>query len=103
MTAEEVLHLVESGAAGKQMLENGHGSTLRRCMVSPRKIPFADPLTAEIVELWLVLEEDPERHTGYMVVYDDVHHTFGLALNCTGGERVFLGLYGDFLDAYLAM
>lgn len=103
MLGEKVTRLIEAEVAGDWDRQNAHGCTVRRCLVEPQKLAFSDPLNPDTVNLWLVLEEDPETCDGYKVVYDDVNETFGLAITDSDGKRVFLGLYGSFFDAYDAM
>lgn len=103
MSGEEVERLIETEVAGDWDRPNAHGCTIRRCLVQPKKLAFSDPLNLDTVDLWLVLEEDPEACEGYKVVYDDVNQRFGLAITAPDGKCVFLGLYGSFLEAYDAM
>ena len=103
MSSEEVTRLIEAEVAGDWDRQNAHGCTIRRCLNEPRKLAFSDPLNHDIVDLWLVLEEDPETRNGYKVVYDEVNEGFGLASADADDKLVFLGLYGGFLDAYDAM
>lgn len=103
MSSEDVARLIEAEVAGDWNRQNAHGCTVRRCLVEPQKFAFADPLNSDTVDLWLVLEECPESLDGYKVVYDDVNESFGLAITDSNDKRVFLGLYGGFLDAYDAM
>lgn len=52
--------------------------------------------------MWLVLEETPGSKDGYLIVYDERRHSFGLA-DWDGDTPVFLGFHGRFLDALEAM
>ncbi|MEP0546439.1 MAG: hypothetical protein ABJF88_05875 [Rhodothermales bacterium] len=103
MSGEDVAQLIEAEVAGDWSRPNAHGCTIRRCLVEPQKLAFVDPLNSDTVDLWLVLEEDRKSCDGYKVVYDDVNESFGLATTDSTDKRVFLGLYGGFLDAYDAM
>ena len=103
MSGEDVARLIEAEVAGDWDRPNAHGCTVRRCLVEPKKLTFSDSLNPDTVDLWLVLEEDPEACDGYKVVYDDVNEGFGLAITDSDDKRVYLGLYGSFLDAYDAM
>jgi hypothetical protein len=49
-----------------------------------------------MLDLWLVLEESPLDHRGYLVLFDEVSHEFGLGINGNDGIPVFLGFYGSF-------
>ena len=103
MTSERLTRLIEAEVAGDWDRPNPHGCTIRSCLVEPRQVTFDDPLNGDTVELWLVLEEDPESRDGYKVVYDDENGSFGLAISDQKDGPSFIGLYGGFLDAYDAM
>lgn len=103
MSRDDVRQLIEQQVAGDLDRRNAHGCTIQRCLIKPQKLAFSDPFNSTLIDLWLVLEEDPETREGYKVVYDDVNEAFGLAITSSEDELVFLGLYGDFLDAYDGM
>jgi hypothetical protein len=103
MSSDEVVRLIEMEVAGDWGRQNAHSCTVRRCLVEPQQLAFADPLNSDTVDLWLVLEEDPEACDGYKVVYDDVNASYGLAITDSSGNHVFLGLYGSFFEAYDSM
>ena len=103
MTSEDVKQLIDGEVAGDWDRENLHGCTLRRCLVPPVKQSFSDPLTHDTVELWVVLEEDPETRAGYKIVYDEASESFGLAHPGFDGNPSLIGFYGSFLDTYDGM
>jgi len=106
MTAEEVRALVLREIANRWDRSNAHGVNLRECLLAtPETRTYTcvgEAGAKNLVELWLVLEEDPAEHSGYEIVFDEVRHAFGLATQSTEGP-VYLGIYGSFLDALEAM
>ena len=106
MTSKEVQQLVEQQIDGRWDLRNDHDCDLRNCLVIPEKKQFLDPDNEyQQIELWLVLEGDPETRNGYKIIYDEREGMFGLATPGTKEDRrpIFIGYYGDFLDAYMSM
>ena len=109
MDAEAVRELIEREVAGDWSLTNLHGCDLRRCLVRPELREYDDcgggrPLVEPypVIRLWLVLEETPEDHDGYKIVFGEEAGMFGLAV--PGSPRdVFIGYYGSFLDTYRGM
>jgi hypothetical protein len=106
MTAGELRDRIVREIAGDWSRTNLHGCDLRQCLVTPIKQSFEDPNDpTQAVELWLVLEEDPENCNGYKVVYDESTDTFGLASpSFSPGRNGYIGFYGStFLEAFNAM
>jgi hypothetical protein len=105
VTAEELKTRIEGEIAGDWIRTNAHGCDLKRCLVDPVQLPFEDvvnPLAT--LNLWLVLEEDPDTREGYKIVYDDKSDMFGLAWRLVSGRDGYLGAYGEtFLEAFDAM
>jgi hypothetical protein len=54
-------------------------------------------------KLWLVLEEHPDTHSGYSILYDQSMAAFGLATPGKNGKRIAIGFHGSFCDALEAM
>ena len=52
-----------------------------------------------MLDLWLVLEEHPQTHDGYKIVFDESSRQYGLA---SSGD-VFVGYYGTFIETLDAM
>lgn len=109
MTGEAVRELIEREIAGDWSRTNAHGCDLRRCLVPPELREYDDcgggrPLVepCPVVRLWLVLEEVPEVHSGYKIVYGPEAGMFGLAVPGTTRD-VFIGYHGSFFDAYRGM
>ena len=105
MNAAEVTRAIEAEIAGNWALSNDHNVDLRTCLVRPTLCKLQDPWSDDAggtVVLWLVLEEDPETKSGYMIVFDDREGDFGLATHGTDGD-VFLGFYGSFLETLEGM
>ncbi len=106
MTSDKLRAIVESEIAGNWDLTNAHGCDLRRCVIPPvinRFENFGKPGGKDFVELWVVLEEDPDGCNGYKIVYDEEFAKFGLACPGKSGQDAYLGLYGSFLETFDAM
>jgi hypothetical protein len=105
MESSEVTKIVEAEINGNWSLSNAHGVDLKRCLVPPVKVIYEDGVRdIKLVEFWLVLEEDPETHSGYEIVFDENKRRFGLATKIAGTERrIFLGIHGSFLDTLEGM
>ena len=104
MTPDEVAGVILDEIATGRTVSDAHGVDLRRCLVTPpRKRVYLDSFDEDApTELWLVLEENPDDHSGYEIVYDDIRNTFGLAIT-TKDAPVFIGYYGTFLNTLEAM
>lgn len=83
---------------------NPHGVELARCLLrQPERRNYLDSFNDnQPKQLWLVLEEDPEAHSGYEIVFDETRGEFGLA-TLGHGAPVFIGYYGTFLDTLAGM
>jgi hypothetical protein len=108
MTPEEVKAIVNEHVQRRwdtnDPISNPHGVNLDECLLhQPERRIYLDSFNKDQpIELWLVLEEDPERHAGYEVVFDENRNEFGLA--AAGWEcPVFIGYYGSFLDTLAGM
>lgn len=104
MTPAQVRQTVLNEIAGDWDRSNAHGVDLRKCVVDPpRRRIYADSFNADSpIELWLVLEEDPDNRGGYEIVFDELRGQFGLATT-TKDVPVFLGWYGTFIDTLNGM
>jgi hypothetical protein len=109
MSAEAIRKKIEGEVGGHWSRSNLHGVDLKRCLLrepvlAAYKNSFHDPGKPEgdrnkpVIQLWLVLEEDPVAKEGYAIVYDEAADRFGLA---TGGT--FIGFYGNFIDTFEGM
>ena len=103
MTGADVTRLIEAEVAGDWDRENLHGCTVRRCLIEPERRTVLNPPDGDPVDVWIVLEEEPETRDGYKVIYDDVNESFGLAYPDRKGVSTLVGLYGSFLTAYDGM
>jgi len=103
MTSEEVTHLVETQINGDWTSSNAHGVDLRKCLVKPRIVLFKGSNPEDKFELWVVLEESPEDGSGYKIVFDEETGEFGLATPGWHNNPCFLGIYGNFFDAFDSM
>jgi hypothetical protein len=61
------------------------------------------PRKLGMIELWLVLEEDPVNRNGYKIAFDEERGDFGLACPGIDGHEIFLGWYGSFWTTFEAM
>jgi hypothetical protein len=108
MTEEGIRELIDQEIAGDYSLTNWHGCQLQRCLVQPQLREYDDcgagPLLnpPPVIQLWLVLEENPGEPAGYKIVYDEKAGLFGLAVQ-SNTRDVFIGHYGGFLDTYRGM
>ena len=106
MSAQQVTELIEKEIAGDWDRQNPHGVNLKKCLVVPPVRKTYDDAChgAQIVDLWLVLEENPEKKSGYKIVFDDSREQFGLAVDDARTCRAaFIGCYGTFLETLDAM
>jgi hypothetical protein len=108
VTPDEVKSLVDDeirrGWDGEDPRANPHGVQLRRCLLTqPERRVYLNSFNNHYpVEMWLVLEEDPDGHSGYEIVCDEARSEFGLAV--PGKEHaVFIGYYGSFRETLAGM
>jgi hypothetical protein len=108
MTPEEVKAVISGeirrGWNEKDPRENPHGVVFARCLLPlPERRVFLDSFADNRpVEMWLVLEEDPDGHAGYEVVFDERSGVFGLAVP-GNDQSVFIGNYGTFRETLRGM
>ena len=104
MTPEQVREIIINEIGGDWMRTNAHGVDLRACLVDPpRRRTYLDSFNQNVsVELWLVLEEDPNLHSGYEIVFSETERQFGLATSSDDGP-VFIGWHGSFLETLEGM
>lgn len=108
MTPDDIVAMVQSeihkGWDADDPLANPHGIDLARCLLSrPVCRTYLDSFNDNRpMEMWLVLEEDPDGHGAYEVVFDEARREFGLA---TSGKHrpVFIGYYGSFRETLAGM
>jgi hypothetical protein len=63
MQTEDVRKLIEAEIGSDWARTNAYGIDLRRCLVDPKKQVYDDSFQpGDTLELWLVLEEDPDEH-----------------------------------------
>jgi len=101
MKPKEISKIIEKEINCDWSISNAHNCDLKKCLVRPQKRLFI-AFGNEIRELWLVLEEYPEAKDGYKVVFDDKTMQFGLAQH-NEPKDWFLGVQGNFLDAFKRM
>jgi len=104
MSPEEVSKIIADEIGRDRKHSNWHGCDLRRCLVTPERRLFADARDAsQAHEMWLVLEEHPDTHTGYRIVFDEEAREFGLAIEGKDGRDVWIGNYGTFIETFDGM
>ena len=101
MTADEVKAIVTAEIGDDWSRNNPHGVDLRTCVVTPRLVSCRNTFPqldgGRSLDLWIVLEETPDKKDGYLIVFDEQRHKFGLA-DWNGNVPVFLGYHGSFID-----
>jgi hypothetical protein len=116
LTADNVLKKVEAEIGDNWDVSNAHSVDLRTCLVKPPvlfeyKNSFYQPdkqdhtnsmVSSPTLRLWLVLEEHPDTHKGYAIVYDEVANMYGLA-DAPASGNTFIAHYGTFLETLEAM
>jgi hypothetical protein len=104
MTPSEITQLIAQEIGSDWGHTNAHGVNLRACLVAPQQRTYFDPMDdARKFDLWRVLEEHPDTHAGYEIVFDERDRSFGLATTDQHGRDVFLGSYGTFMETLDAM
>jgi hypothetical protein len=105
MEAAEITEIIEAEINGNSGISSVHGVDLKKCLVTPVKAIYEDGVRdIKLVEVWLVLEEDPEMHSGYEIVFDENKRRFGLATIEAGSrKKIFLGIHGSFLETLESM
>lgn len=105
MTADEVAARVESGLRERGRLIGAHGisgENIDRHRVGPELRECGDPSTGATLPLWIIVDECPASETqGYLVVFDETHDNFGLAVN--GDRPTLIGLHGTLIDTLNGM
>jgi hypothetical protein len=104
MSAQEVSKIIADEIGDDWKHSNWHGCDLRTCLVVPERRLYSDFRDeSRTHEMWLVLEEHPDTHTGYRIVFDEKTRQFGLAIEGKDGRDVWLGYYGSFIQAFDGM
>lgn len=95
---------IRTAFTGDPAFAGSHGVDLGRCLLArPESRTYLDSFDGNRpVQMWLVLVEDPAKHSGYQIVFDDSRGVFGLAVP-GAGQAVCIGYYGSFVDALGAM
>ena len=102
MTAQELTAMIDQSISERKSFKNV--LDLNKCRVTPTLQDFYSSMEVTRPEkLWLVLEEHPDTHGGYAIVYDEGMAAFGLATPGKNGKRIAVGFHGSFCDALEAM
>src|SRR5258708_29080880 len=106
MTPDEVRTIVEAEIGNGWSRSNRHGLDLRACLVTPRMVScrntFPQLEGGRPLDLWIVLEETPDKKDGYPIIFDERKRKFGLA-DWSGDVPVFLGYHGTFMNTLEGM
>lgn len=105
MKTSEIVKIIKSEINSEKSISNPHEAELDECLlVAPTKEIFIDTFKeGDTIELWVVLETNPEIITGYRIVFDDSKKKSGLALSYPNKQGMFLGFNGTFLQALASM
>lgn len=111
MDASEIQRLVHSQIGRAGDATNLHGVDLRNALVPPQltrvieRTVRAGKTHDSVIEVWLLLIEDPESGKGYRIVAEKDGSSFGLASEGFPSDQhlVLSGWYGDFMTAFEAM
>ncbi len=108
MNPNDVSALVRAEIEAYGAPDPSHELDLNSCLVTPRRarvrntFPHPDSPSPKYLDLWIVLEENPDSTEGYLIVFDEENHRFGLA-SASGAQPIFLGWHGGFVDALQGM
>jgi hypothetical protein len=97
---------IDSDLNGNYSYINAHNVDVRRCLVEPYPVVYHHELDSKdpLVDLYVVLKEDPVGDSGYQIVYNPAYESFGLAASgCGGAPGIYMGSYGDFFNALKCM
>ena len=104
MMASDISKIINSEIKSAGPDINSHGLDLNRCLVGPVKKTYEDSFhQGKTLELWLVLEEDPDNKSGYKIVFDEGSNRFGLAIRGDGKFDTFIGFHGSFTETLKGM
>lgn len=111
MNATEITELVRSQIQDAWDTTNLHHVDIRKALVSPRLIKVIQRLVKKgkihdtLLDVWLILVENPASGTGYRIVAASDGSKFGLASEGfpTDAHLVLTGWYGDFLTTFHGM
>ena len=74
-------------------------SNIYNFIIEPRYEEYIDMDNNKIM-LWTVFESDD---LGYKIVYSEKNEEFGLAMISMEDEKIFLGIYGGFVETLSSM
>jgi hypothetical protein len=111
MQASEIDRIVSSQIGDAWETGNLHGVNLRKAMAPATRAKVIERIVVDgqtrdrLIDVWVVLVEDLERHAGYRIVASSDGGLFGLATKGFPEDEhpVLCGWYGDFLTAFRAM
>jgi hypothetical protein len=101
MGPKEIVRIIEKEIGGDWTISNAHGCDLKECLVRPKRRKFK-LFDDTVRNMYVVLEEYPETHEGYNVIFDSASGRFGLGQS-TDSRNYVLGFHNSFLAAFKAM
>lgn len=111
MQAREIDRIVRSQIGDAWETGNLHGVDFRQTVAPATRAKVIERIVVDgqtrdrLIDVWLVVVEDSERHAGYRIVASSDGRIFGLATEgCPADEHVVLcGWYGDVLTTFRAI
>jgi hypothetical protein len=111
MDATSIGALIRSQIGDAWDTTNAHGVDLREALLLPELVTVIHrqvrdgKLHDALVDVWVVLIENPKARSGYRLVAAEDGSTFGLASDGFPSDQhlVLVGWYGDFLTTFRAM
>jgi hypothetical protein len=111
MQASEIDRIVRSQIGDAWETYNLHGVDLRKTVAPATRAKVIERTVVDgqtrdrLLDVWMVLVEDSERHAGYRIVASSDGRFFGLATKGLPADEhpVLCGWYGDFLTTFRAM
>lgn len=57
----------------------------------------------ETTQIWQITKNDIEEKYPYTIAYNPLTHNYGIIMDLSSGLRWYMGDYGSFVDAYMAL
>ena len=108
MDPKTIKYKIEKEIGDRWSETNWHGLDLKKCLVEPRLVSVRNTFPVyrpkpRILNLWLVLEEFPERKKGYLILFNHDRDVFGLGKWSEEDEIYLVGYYGSFWSTFMGM
>ncbi len=102
MGPKEISARIQKELGGDLTTSNWHNCDLTKCLIKPKSREMWTMLD-ERRTFWVVLEECPETHEGWKIVFDEDQDCFGLAQDLGDDRHLVVGFHRTFLAAFKAM